>query len=302
MLRRVEGASPIEATRLAAQRAFVGSRPWKLFVLIVAILIVVVRPAVQLVETEGTARIALIYAALCVPVWAWVRAHLRRAGVSLLAYLGAWPKGRELGRGALLWFSGYAVTYGTAYICAAIFAAFDPNLLDFYATEASPAEPYESAVARILAAATGVLLASVLAPVTEELLFRGALLDTWAPRWGRARAWLVSAALFGVIHGPTAPSVFVMALAMSSARQLTGGLWLPIAMHAANNTVPAIIGVWHLLTTGQTPAESMSDPSVGLGLLLLAVGLPYPLLYIRRGWSQPGSRPEPRRRLVYPRA
>ena len=283
----MEGASPIETRRLAARKAFVDARPWKLFVLVIAILIVVVRPAAKLVENEATVQVALIYLALSVPTWAWVRAHLRRAGISMLAYLGAWPTGRELGQGALLWLSFYAASYGTAYLCAAILGAFDPNLIDLYSFDASPAQPYESAVARTLAAATAVLLVSVLAPVTEELLFRGALLDTWAPRWGRTRAWLASAAFFGVAHGPMAPSTFVMALAMSSARQLTGGLWLPIAVHAAINTLPVLNQAFHLLTTGQTPGESVNGGSVGLGLLLLAVGLPYPLLYIRRGWSCP---------------
>ena len=101
-------------------------------------------------------------------------------------------------------------------------------------------------------------------------------------------AWLASAALFAVLHGPAAPNTFVFALVMSAARQRSGGLWLPIALHAANNALPGIAEALALASDGQSSAylaDSRLD-SVGLGLLLLALGLPLPLRTIRRGLAQ----------------
>jgi membrane protease YdiL (CAAX protease family) len=82
----------------------------------------------------------------------------------------------------------------------------------------------------------------LLAPVVEEIIFRGLLFGALAPRLGVVAGALITALLFGAVHGdlvlfPTLAALgFVNALAYAA----TGNLWVPIALHALNNAIGAI--------------------------------------------------------------
>jgi membrane protease YdiL (CAAX protease family) len=88
-----------------------------------------------------------------------------------------------------------------------------------------------------------VLLAVVVAPVTEELLYRGLLQTVLLRALGRRRRWLVIVAAslpFAVIHlsAVTAwmlPSLFVFGLVLGWLYERTGSLWPPILVHAGFN-------------------------------------------------------------------
>lgn len=79
---------------------------------------------------------------------------------------------------------------------------------------------------------------AVFVPIVEETAFRGFLTD-WLAR--RLRPWvavLISAALFGVIHGFTAAlPVAGIGLVCGWLRLRTGGLWLPVALHGLINGI-----------------------------------------------------------------
>jgi uncharacterized protein len=78
----------------------------------------------------------------------------------------------------------------------------------------------------------------VVAPIAEELLFRGVLLP-WLASWMKppaALAW--SALLFGVVHlqyGPGALVIVIIGVALGWARLATGKLHASIALHMAWN-------------------------------------------------------------------
>ncbi len=76
-----------------------------------------------------------------------------------------------------------------------------------------------------------LLVADVLAPVVEEVVFRGLAFKV-LPRWG---AFFISTAVFAVLH-PYPLLAFVYALALTFA-YLGGGLAASIALHAANNII-----------------------------------------------------------------
>lgn len=74
----------------------------------------------------------------------------------------------------------------------------------------------------------------VIAPVTEELLFRGFLLHRWAARWGMTPAILASSLLFGVLHpDPLGATLFGVGMCLLYLH--TRSLWVAIIAHAINN-------------------------------------------------------------------
>jgi membrane protease YdiL (CAAX protease family) len=92
-----------------------------------------------------------------------------------------------------------------------------------------------------LSVALAVITIVVIAPIIEEIVFRGLLFGALAPRLGVLAAAIVSALLFGLIHGdpvlfPTLAALgFVAALSYAA----TGNLVVPIALHALNNALGA---------------------------------------------------------------
>jgi membrane protease YdiL (CAAX protease family) len=84
------------------------------------------------------------------------------------------------------------------------------------------------------------LLIVVVAPVTEELFFRGFLHRGWAPSWlGISGTIVVTAALWALLHQQYNALgilfIFAMGLILGWLRQRSGSTLLPMALHAINN-------------------------------------------------------------------
>jgi membrane protease YdiL (CAAX protease family) len=80
----------------------------------------------------------------------------------------------------------------------------------------------------------------VVAPVTEELFFRGFLHRGWAPSWlGVSGTIVVTALLWALLHQQYNVLgilfIFVMGLIFGWMRQRSGSTLLPMALHTANN-------------------------------------------------------------------
>lgn len=91
----------------------------------------------------------------------------------------------------------------------------------------------------------------LLAPITEELLFRGALFGWLRSRLPSSAAIVVTAALFAGAHLlPTLfPVLFVFGLGATWVRERTGSTLNSFAMHATQNTF-AVLATYALLSQG----------------------------------------------------
>lgn len=87
------------------------------------------------------------------------------------------------------------------------------------------------------------LAAMVVAPLCEELIFRGYLYPAAKRFAGPWVAGLASALIFAAAHGALAPllPLFVFGVLLTLAYELTGSLWAPIAMHFCFNASTVII-------------------------------------------------------------
>jgi len=82
-----------------------------------------------------------------------------------------------------------------------------------------------------------ILMAVVVAPVAEEVIFRGYFYGVIRRYGGRIPAIFVSSLLFAAIHVhlPSAPGLFLLAVILCLLYERTGSLWGNITMHAAFN-------------------------------------------------------------------
>jgi hypothetical protein len=91
--------------------------------------------------------------------------------------------------------------------------------------------------------ATLLFSAGIAAPIGEEVFFRGFLFNCAKRRFGVGPGIIISAVVFALIHGgPIAVIAIVpMGIFLAYAYEKTGSLWVPIAMHAVNNSVAITI-------------------------------------------------------------
>ena len=87
------------------------------------------------------------------------------------------------------------------------------------------------------------LTAIVLAPVTEEILFRGVFFGGLAVRWGFLPAALSSSLVFGAVHFSLSAlfPLFLVGLVLCYLYRRTGSIYPPIIYHALFNGVTLVI-------------------------------------------------------------
>lgn len=149
-----------------------------------------------------------------------------------------------------------------------------------------------------LATALGLPPASVLAFIlintlfvgfSEELMFRGAILQAFRHRVSIWPAVLLTSAIFGSIHSLNvfatgdlkaaliqSTAAFLSGLIFIALRLRTGSLWPPIFLHAlwdfATFTLSASAkGLGHQASHGALPAEAVSDPAASGAMIFLPI-------------------------------
>lgn len=122
-----------------------------------------------------------------------------------------------------------------------------------------------------------LVLAIFVAPLAEEFLFRGFMMQTWKRCTGPLVAGLLSAALFAVIHGTLLhlPVAFLMGLFNAMLYELTGQIDYSVISHVLYN----FLSVSTVIPIAQESLSSvlLSVPfTIGLGIFwLLIIGVMY---------------------------
>jgi len=109
-----------------------------------------------------------------------------------------------------------------------------------------------------------LLGAGVLAPVAEELFFRGLLYTALRQRLGIAAAATISSLAFAAGHidapGVVAASL-IMGVALALAYEYTRSLWVAIAIHAFNNSLAVVLFYLLLLAQAYLTGQGV-DPTL----------------------------------------
>ena len=91
-----------------------------------------------------------------------------------------------------------------------------------------------------------LLLLAVLAPLVEELVFRGLIYGWLTGRWGKTVGWIVSSLAFAAAHTEPAHIVLVLPLGLLFGwlRQRTDSLLPSLVAHIANNGLALIAAAY----------------------------------------------------------
>jgi membrane protease YdiL (CAAX protease family) len=113
----------------------------------------------------------------------------------------------------------------------------------------------------------GALVVIVVAPVCEELFFRGFLYRVLRVRMGFWAAALIDGVLFGLVHGSLVivPILAFLGVVLCYIYERTGTLFATIAVHALNNTIS------YGVTTDNGWAAALSVGGVMLAACVMAI-------------------------------
>ncbi len=212
-------------------------------------------------------------------VVAWIVWACRNADIDLGRFVGRVPAGYNWLPAAGLLAITFIFSIGSLVVTAYGLSRVSPELLESLLTAGAP-DPDS-----MISSVWWVIGAVAVAPVLEEVLFRGVFLSRWGVKWGIGTAIVVSSAIFGILHldvaGAMALGVIASLLYLQSRT-----LIVPIAFHAANNLVatgamfmPGSDEPW-TFADELAEIEAMALP----GLAMVAVTLPVLIWYVRRHW------------------
>ncbi len=88
-----------------------------------------------------------------------------------------------------------------------------------------------------------VVMAAAVAPIAEEVIFRGYLYAVAKKYLGSFVALAGTAVLFALLHGHAAsvPALFTLAVCLGLAYEMTGSLLVPMIMHAVFNAFQLVV-------------------------------------------------------------
>ncbi len=209
---------------------------------------------------------------------AWLIRTTRRAGVSLRAWLRFpgpgfdWSGSLGLIPPLILFSVGsfWLVFYPLSYLVPDfVKGALQTKGIEFAREGTSPIPFLQNALV--------LVIAILLAPVVEELLFRGGILHRWAHRWGVRKALVLTSLLFGVLHASVLGIVvlgFVFGMLYLRSRSLV----VPIVCHSVNNAVASIGAAALMLVAKNGEAIQTLEgfrSAVWFGAACLAISVPW---------------------------
>lgn len=125
-----------------------------------------------------------------------------------------------------------------------------------------------------------ILSTAVIPPLVEEFALRGVVMGRLLP-YGEGFATVVSAIMFGVLHGnfEQMPFAFAVGLALGFVRLKTGSIWTCVAIHAFNNATAVVFDYF----VNDLPDAQLSAIYTVFYAVLLFVGIIGLYIYNKSG-------------------
>jgi len=169
---------------------------------------------------------------------------------------------------AALFFWGFGL-FRVAFLLPML--AHDPRLFDtFYLNETMPSVDFATI-------ASFIFIGSVCAPLGEEIMFRGFVLNLLAAKRGVAFGVIASSVVFGLLHQQTALHAAVCGLVFALVYLRYDSLWPGIVLHALYNFVAPLWALGALVAI--KPRAAVTDLSHWVLEIALSI------LFIPAAWQ-----------------
>jgi uncharacterized protein len=230
------------------------------------------------------------------PASGWLLWRLRQVGTDFGAFFGKLPRRMAWGRLFGLTIATLIASLGCFLALAYLWYQWNPDsigdLVQRMVRQTQLMQTQRSVVPEL----SRVLLMSAMiiaAPLCEEFLFRGLLLQRWATKWNFPIALLLTSALFGILH-LNFVGAGLLGLIAGVLYHKTKTLWAPVALHAINNTIASLGMVSPERSTTISPGDQVlqiqkSFAMGWIGFIFLAMSLPWIIRFLVRNFPQRGA-------------
>lgn len=228
---------------------------------------------------------ALIMGGLCI-VGLWL---CDRNQLSWPRLMGSWPTNRGW-RLLLLVIPTLLFSLGSFQVSFVALSWAMPEFVEQALQQDLFADAPDSAVSWLYDSLLTINVVLV-APITEEFIFRGLLLHRWGYKWTATRAIVVSSVLFGLLH-TNVVGLTVFGIVMALLYCTTGSLWVAILAHGLNNLVVLLLSTLST-TDSPSPATSLAEFQANwwIGVILMLVSAPVLVPFIWRNWPRGNDLP-----------
>jgi hypothetical protein len=192
--------------------------------------------------------VPIVYTLTFVLLSVWARQHLCRLQINFKRLIGYLPNNYSWLPTVALIIAILLFSLGSGQLFYYILSFPAPTLVDSLLQQKTFLSNSDT-LAPLLHNLLIVIVVTLVAPITEELIFRGILLHRWAIKWGVTPGLLLSTSLFAVFHANII-GLFVFGLMMALLYIRTRTLIVPIVCHALNNFI--VIGLELVSTTSNT--------------------------------------------------
>ena len=130
-----------------------------------------------------------------------------------------------------------------------------------------------------------VIAIVILAPIIEEILFRGIFLHRWGTKWSVRTAVITSSIAFGCLHFDFI-SASIFGLVLSLIYLKTKSLAVPIAIHFLNNLIAVVLSFWFLVQAEpeSTPTIETLQSSLGQATIAIIIASIWLIIFCRNNW------------------
>lgn len=209
----------------------------------------------------------------------------RRTGIDFTRVKGSLPDRRTVVRALAAVVPLLLFSYGTIWILYHPISLLAPEFVKGLLLDTDMIGMKFDGPINVLISVLGAVVLVILAPVVEEVLFRGYLLHRWAATWGVEASVVATTVVFASLHAdPLGATLFGFAMAVFYIR--TRSLELVILCHILNNLVAYVVGVVYTTIDGPDAVYTLTDfrQEWWIAALCLAVALPWAVAFVRRNW------------------
>jgi uncharacterized protein len=228
----------------------------------------------------------IIYTLTFIWLCLWARQRLRHLKISFKPLIGHLPNHYPWLPTLAIVIAILLFSLGSGHLLFYSVSFFAPTLVESLLkqkTFLSDAETFAPLLHNLLA----VIVVTVVAPVVEELIFRGIILHRWTAKWGVTPAVLISALLFAILHANII-GLFVFGVMMALLYIKTRTLIVPIVCHALNNLIA--VGL-ELASLNSKTVETMTlleqlHSYWWVGVVYIVLSAPWLITFIYKNWPK----------------
>jgi uncharacterized protein len=176
-------------------------------------------------------------------------------------------------------------TIGVIWVTIVLLNALSPGIAESYLNWLLSFDPFTiTAETTFIQFVLIFIVISIIAPVVEEVIFRGIMLERLGQKYGYTSAVFTSSLIFGVLHADII-GAFLFGVVLCVVYLHTKSLMMPVLIHAVNNATATLL-IFFEDKIGYEAWETVQPyiEHAWIGFLVFILAAAWILVYLKQNW------------------